>query len=190
MRELTILLDVDGVIANFLKHAIPIIERVSGKKLPVESITDWDFFQIVGKEHEAACWKEINVEGFYRDLHPYPGAVEGVKRLQEIATVHIVTAMSYVHSKHAYYERAEWIKQHLGLSVSDITFSAHKHLMRGDVLVDDKASTIMKWARMNPAGTGVIWSHPYNEIAYMPRNVVRARNWFDVVDAVTELRNA
>ena len=78
--------------------------------------------------------------GFFRDLKPIEGGVEGVKYLdaQSCFDVYILTAPSVLNPL-CYTEKRLWIEDHLGMRmVEKLIISPHKHLNKGDYLIDDK----------------------------------------------------
>lgn len=78
-------------------------------------------------------------EGFFLELTPLEGAIETVKDLLASAEYdpYILTAPS-VMNPHCYSEKRQWVEQHLGMDmVKRLIISPHKHLNKGDYLIDD-----------------------------------------------------
>lgn len=46
-------------------------------------------------------------------------------------------------------ERTRWLVRHFDAKPSQIMHTSAKHLVRGDVLIDDKPTTIERWAHVN-----------------------------------------
>jgi 5'(3')-deoxyribonucleotidase len=75
--------------------------------------------------------------GFFLDLEPLEGAIEGMKNLQTKYTVYILTRPS-IKNTHCYTEKAEWIKKYLGEEMLErMILCPDKSLVKGDYLVDD-----------------------------------------------------
>jgi 5'(3')-deoxyribonucleotidase len=55
------------------------------------------------------------------------------------------------------HERLQWLKRHFGFEPHEIVFTSQKHLIRGDVLVDDHQEHVEKFP-----GRGVLWAKPHN----------------------------
>lgn len=185
-KPIRVLLDIDGVVADFLTAALSVVHEVSGQLYRAEDLPTWDIWDHVGREHEGACYERYRAEGFCAGLQPYPGAVDGVQRLLSVAEVHVVT--SPIHGKHWYYERAEWVRQHLGIAPKQVLFTGHKEHVAGDILIDDRVLHVRKWADMHPLGVGIVWDQPYNR-AEDTNGLLRARSWDDVLDAVSTARS-
>ena len=52
MTRPRVLLDVDGVLADFLTPALAFVEKLTGKPYQEADMTTWDIFEVVGKEWE------------------------------------------------------------------------------------------------------------------------------------------
>jgi 5'(3')-deoxyribonucleotidase len=181
-----ILLDADGVLVDFFTPAMAVVERLLGKKYTIEDFPTWDLFDVVGHEHEPACYVEYEKEGFCASFEPYPGAVEGVRRLREVGDICVVT--SPIHGRHWYYERVESMVKHFGFRPNDVCFKKYKQFEFGHILVDDRPTNVIDWAARHPHGLGLLWDQPYNRKEW-PRllqehnrhgNLYRAHNWADV----------
>ncbi len=80
-----------------------------------------------------------SVAGFYLNLQPIPGAIEAVKLLRERFDVHILTAPSSCNPL-CYTEKRLWVERHFDFAmVEKLIISPNKGLLKGDVLIDDKA---------------------------------------------------
>lgn len=75
--------------------------------------------------------------GFFLDLEPIEGAIEGMNTLMTKYDVWILTRPS-IKNTHCYTEKAEWIKKYFG---EDMLFKLilcpDKSLVKGDYLIDD-----------------------------------------------------
>jgi 5'-nucleotidase len=75
--------------------------------------------------------------GFFLDLEPLEGAIEGMKTLQTKYKVYILTRPS-IKNTHCYTEKAEWIKKYLGEEMLErMILCPDKSLVKGDYLIDD-----------------------------------------------------
>lgn len=80
--------------------------------------------------------------GLYINLDPITGAIETYQWLDEHpeTAVFILTAPS-ISNPHCYSEKREWVEKHLGMrAVRNLIISPHKHLNRGNYLIDDMPS--------------------------------------------------
>ena len=75
--------------------------------------------------------------GFFLDLEPIKGAIEGIKTLQVKYDVWILTRPS-IKNTHCYTEKAEWIKNYLGEDMlNKMILCPDKSLVKGHILIDD-----------------------------------------------------
>jgi len=80
-----------------------------------------------------------SVAGFYQNLAPLPGAVDGFHWLngQPNLDVYLLTAPSIMNPL-CYTEKRLWIENNLGFrAVNQLIISPHKNLNKGDYLIDD-----------------------------------------------------
>jgi 5'-nucleotidase len=111
-------IDMDGVICDFYKAKIEALERNPDNKFP-------------------QC-----EYGFFTNLEPIRGAKNAVKWLMSSKKfeVYVLTAPSLPNPL-CYTEKRMWIQNHFGMElVNNMIISPHKHLNKGDILIDDNLS--------------------------------------------------
>lgn len=174
-----VLLDVDGVICNFLGGTLA---EMSSRGVDCEwteetgevwDIMQWPFryagpptlFQSMRAwtpaDTRATLLDIWNREGFCTNLKPYPSAVAGVLKLVEVADVTFVTS-PMVTSRHWVYERSEWLKHHFGDLGKRVIHTHHKEFICGDIFIDDKPQHVRDWDRLRYPSTAALWLRPYN----------------------------
>jgi 5'(3')-deoxyribonucleotidase len=159
-RRQRVLLDVDGVLADFVTSAAKVVEAVTGAPLPADALEEWDIFRSYDEETRKKIYSACKVEGWCLGLEPYAGAVDFVRHLDEIADVYFVT--SPMNGPHWAFEREQWLKKHFGTHHHKVVSTNAKYLCVGDVFVDDQFSHVEKWAKSHRHGVGVLWTQPYN----------------------------
>lgn len=168
MSRPIVLLDVDGVLANFIERNMRELATI-GVVRHHDDVTDFRLEHCLGLDDEQrrfmkSKWSE---PGFAATMLPYAGAVDGVKQLREVADVYAVTAPMWS-SPTWQHERQEWLVDLFGFERDQIVSTAAKYLVAGDVFVDDRADAVTKWyqwARVSGrghTGYGVVWARPYN----------------------------
>lgn len=179
----TVLVDVDGVLCDFVTQTFIIAEKIFGIKRHVSELNIWDiaeFFQL-NEHQEKDLYVEINKPGFHQKMQPYAGAKEGLKALQEVADVVIVTAATRGHTW--CFERYEWLQDHFGIHYKDIIFAHKKQYVRGDALLDDRPENIQGWLEAHPMGKGLLWAQSWNSSSEVGE---RMHTWYDVIKKVTK----
>lgn len=179
-----IILDVDGVSADFVTHSLRTLVALGGPQMQHDDIRTWDIFGSIPREWEDRMVAEWHRPGWCAGIPLYDGARDAVMALREAAeVVFVTTAME--DAPHWMWERDRWLRQHLNAGARDTIFAASKKHIWGDVFVDDKASNVAEWHRAHPASTAVLWDQPYNRSEKMPEGVVRTRSWEQVVQLVS-----
>ena len=182
-----VLLDVDGVLANFIHATLSTLSRHT-KRAPYthDSITTWEVFDSLPEQerpHQDAVYRRMKLPGACYDIPVYPDAVEGVARLCAVADVIVVTS-PFKGSQTWTHEREEWLWNHFGISHDDVIHARRKGFIRGDFLIDDKPSHLRDWRAMNPRGRAIYWKNP-QFAEDMPGYVVCTRSWDTVIDEVS-----
>lgn len=136
-QRLTVLVDMDGVLADFDKHLLK-----ETRHLWPEGYTQADqrvryATNILPKaaQHEARA--VTNRAGFFRELPVMPGAVDGLHALAEQADVWIVTKPLEANPT-CRDDKAVWLAEHFGADwVRRLIITPDKSLVDGDILLDD-----------------------------------------------------
>lgn len=157
--------DVDGVLADLLTPLFQHLNTLLGTTYAPDHMKDWDIAELVPPERRDEFWNTFGREVRVHDaLQPLPGAVEGMKLLQEVADVYIVTA--YLRSAPTWvHDRDRWLSEHFGVGDKKIVHTHAKYVFSGEMLIDDKPETVERWCREHPNGRGVLWDQPYNRAA-------------------------
>lgn len=173
------LIDSDGVLSGFVEGVYRLVREEAGTTLCDQDFSpSWNFLSELPRVLEAKGVSKANVvtsqvlrrmeePGFCLSLPVLPGSVDAMKRLASKYQLYIATS-PWWSFPHWMPERTRWIQQHYGLSASRIIHISDKHLLRGDLLVDDKPSTVRKWAAINdctnPAfSPALLWSTYFNQ---------------------------
>ncbi len=174
-----VLLDVDGVLADFTGAYLRAVYEETGRQYTVEAMNTYslrDYCQLSPQE-EKKLDRRVCEEGFAYNLDPLPG-LEGAARLIAEHDVRVVTS-PWHSSRHWYGERVAWLWDHLRFPAKKVIFAGEKHPVWGDVLIDDKTETVQTWAGRWPRGRAVLWNAPWNQDAG-EGSTIRARSWDDV----------
>jgi 5'(3')-deoxyribonucleotidase len=182
-----VLLDVDDVVCRCVQG----MANEAGKKLGVEISEDdvktWDFHDTIDgpglKEH---IEEKMSEKGWCLSLEPFPGAIEGVKRLMTIAEIFFVTAP--FHGEHWMHERRSWLYSNFGVDRDRVIQGHSKFLVRGDVFVDDKVENLVRWEKYgrenNMSGVPVLWDRPHNRLHPGAGSLYRIGSWGQLYDFV------
>jgi 5'(3')-deoxyribonucleotidase len=185
----TVALDSDGILSDFTSGALRIVERVLGRRHVPADVTMFDFTKALGlSPKEAKLVKDEigKTRGFAAGLAVYPGAVDGVRRLREIADVHVVTS-PWNSNETWYSEREEWLYRNFGIGHDHVTHTSAKYIADTDVLIDDKASHVAAWLEVHPDRVGAFWRTPHNTSEAVPVGAHSITSWDAIVALVEEV---
>ena len=148
--EYTIVLDCDGVLADFVGAL------AKGFEFDPEIVTEHDLRHVFGEKwpHMVTA---ICSEGWCSQVPMYEGAQELYKGLAKLGRVIIAT--SPWDSETWCCERTRWIRERF--PKPNIVFARDKHDVRGDVLIEDSAESVEGWIdHLEPA---ILVDRPWNK---------------------------
>lgn len=177
-----LLLDVDGLIADFVTLYVNIASTALGRPFANFACTEWDVGDALklSKQEKDQVHALLNAPGIAMLANPYPGSVEAVKELANISDIHFVT--SSIGSPTWAYDRQEWLEKHFGEELGEKVISTkHKERVSGDIFVDDKPENVRRWSIENPQNQALLWDQLYNREAVHLRRVF---NWPELVGIV------
>lgn len=159
-----VLLDCDGVLADFTSAMLQLVNVFCATTFTPADVTEFDFAKALklDRGHAAAVKSAIGGSPmFAANLAVYPGAVEGVRKLREVAEVYIVTS-PWNSNPTWTHDRETWLKRHFDIPHQRVIHTSAKHVCAGDVFVDDKTSTLVEWCEHQRAGIAVQWQTLHN----------------------------
>jgi 5'(3')-deoxyribonucleotidase len=181
-----VLLDVDGVQADFVADFLPVVKGVTGRAHTHDQVTRFKFSEcIISKEESGECWKQIDrLPGLVRTMREIGGAREALAEIRTFADVKAVTSPHL--GPHWMYERYQWLMAR-GYSKYDIILASDKTHIRGATLVDDHLENCSDWAWANPGRSAVLFDQPWNQTTELPAGVIRAKGWPQALRIVAQL---
>jgi 5'(3')-deoxyribonucleotidase len=180
-----ILVDCDGVMAAFVNATLERVRLMTGKAFTPDQVTAWDVIECLGVP-EATCkeiYTSMEQKWFCENIEPFPGAHEGVQELRNLGDVYCVTAP--FRGDYWMAEREKWLKKHFDFPRSKIVFCHDKHIIAGDVLIDDKTETCIKWQEANTQGTAILFERSYNKRDDW--GGFRVPNWDSLISVVRDI---
>jgi 5'(3')-deoxyribonucleotidase len=129
-----LLIDSDGVMADFMGHVYNTIEEEVGVSYCHADTRDYWFGDTI---HKSLILDIMNREGTYRHLDVITGAVRAVNRLRERYDVRVCSAPPKS-SKTAETEKREWLAEHFDMEFAESAIiTRDKHLVEARVIVED-----------------------------------------------------
>lgn len=169
-----ILLDVDGVVADFVgsfrAEAQKLYEHDLANGLGAEwaeyatstgKPTDWDLRKSLGltTAQESRVWEAVCKPGFATTLETLPKAKEAVLLFKKLGLDVVFLTAPCPGSPTWAYDRKQWLEQHFGTPVRVIS-THEKECVYGDIFVDDKLANIEVWKAAWPDGLAIHYREP------------------------------
>jgi len=192
MKKLRILIDLDGIVCDTYPYWLDHIFFHTGIRAGVEDLTQWDISKCPPLTNVPAevINSRLQDPGFYLGIKPILGAQEYIKRLHDEGhEIYFVTAR---HGDTSMPETIQWMAIHFPWIITDkqVNFVYDKHIIRGDVLIDDKAQTLIRYGEEYPFATLMAIEYPYNRhtaeegVLLVPRDRLA---WERLYKHITEL---
>lgn len=164
----TILLDCDGVLADFSGYLLRTVNSDRG----AEAVCQWDIFSLLaewhGPEVEKRAIQCCNNAGFWEAQPVVPYAQEAVAWLRSLRHRIVVVTAPWYGCRGWESVRREWLEKYFEVSKEEVIITANKELIRGDLLVDDRPKHLEDWHRANPDGRAVCFDASYNRPTSTP----------------------
>lgn len=169
MKRKIILVDQDGVLANYTKAHCEAIAREFPElpRLSESEVTNWSTEDHFPEAYRTRIEALALCSGFFFQLEPIPGAIEAMETLLAHGhDVRICTAPKKIFDN-CVAEKFAWVKKYLGQHfVERIIMTRDKTLVHGDVLIDDNPSI---HGEREPTWTHILYDQPYNQSVARPR---------------------
>lgn len=171
-----ILVDMDGVIANWGKHWDHVLDTHWPESRVPRHTEQKSFDLKLGLDPYDCDVVDLVMAhpNFYRDLEPIEGAVEALHGMVVAGhTVNICTT-PWLPNPTCAQDKLDWLEKHVGAGwASKAVITSDKTRIRGDVLIDDKPEY---HGDFTPEWEHIVFHQPYNVDV---KDKQRIRAWSD-----------
>ena len=151
-------IDMDAIVANLLGKWLRVYNEENGDDLGIAQIGSFDVHLYADPEVGKGIYNILERPGFFDDVDVIPGAIDGVRCLRDIGCdVVFASAPAGPDSARA---KLEWLERHFGVNRREVFLCHRKDWIEADILIDDKPSTLAKWAQKGRVAMGI--RYPYN----------------------------
>jgi len=145
-RKVQFLLDMDGVLVDFISGALKALNRDYNRTITLEEYASkfgsWNTYDYYGISEEQ-FWNSIDATNdFWINLQPIPWFKDLYNDLKAMGDVTITTAPS--RSNDCVLQKYNWLKKYLNLEKVDIIMCNKKYLLTapGNILIDDSSKNV------------------------------------------------
>lgn len=163
--------DMDEVIADTYGAHIEIYNAEFNGKLTTDLCAGSDVWSMVPETHQDSVRKHATRRGFFRNLKPIAGSQEILAKLASKHEVYIASAaMQFPNSLE---EKSEWLDEHFPfLPWQNRILCGHKHILKGDVLIDDRSYNLESFH-----GRSLQFTSPHN---VNTEGFERVNTWYEI----------
>lgn len=178
----TILIDMDGVIADFEGEFLKRWKATHPEKEAVEYEDRHGLWLIkqYPEEYHEFVHEIYHAPGFYGNLPPIEGAIETLREMETMTDYNffICTAPMLPKFENCVLEKYEWVKRYLGDEwIKRMIMTKDKTMVQGDILIDDNPEIT---GSATPQWEHVVYDHPYNRHSNSTRRLTWG-NWKEVL---------
>lgn len=162
-----LLIDMDGVIADYYGHFISIWKKTYPDRVALKAseLKGFYFEDSYPAEYTSDIRNITTDIGFFENLPPVPGAVTALTSILENDKFKVFlcsTPDSHSKNQCCSSEKVRWVERVLGPDwVKRIILTHDKTLVHGDYLIDDKPHIV--GAKESPSWSQIVFTHEYNK---------------------------
>ncbi len=158
---LRILLDVDGVCADFTGELL----RQVGSSLTLQDITQWNLLALLSEDQRQQALELLSTAKFWRHLPVMVGAERGYAELCRAGHEICFATSPWISCKEWGHARREWLRENFDIRNEQLIITADKSWLAGDAMIDDKPENLEAWDTHNSLGRLILFDAPYNQDA-------------------------
>ena len=189
-----ILVDMDGIITDTLPVWLDRIHYHTGIHVSPDEIVKWNLNENppLNILQPNKIFDILNEESFTINIPPMFGAPRVLQLLYEDG--HDISIVTARYGDRCMPETIHWLKEWMPWFNAEkkAWFCYDKHRISGDVLIDDKAETLIKYSQEHPKTKLVTINYPYNQHA--PSNTFRVakdeNSWDEIYKYIRDLQQA
>jgi 5'-nucleotidase len=190
----TVLVDMDGVIVNYMGHVLLTLKHKQNQFFPeiskfsYEDIISHNFEELFENiEIKKFILKTYTLPGMFLYPQPIRGSIEAMRCLADHFNIFLCSSpFSGKHdADHVWTEKVQWVRKYLGERwVDRLILTRDKTVISGEILIDDKSN--IQGVNENPIWKQVLFDQPWNKTK---DDLPRLIGWNNPQKIVTDLQN-
>ncbi len=161
-----ILVDVDGVVGDWVGAVLDYINNKNGTSFVNEDV--WDDLRISHAEYFTPDVDAyIRSPGFCNKIKVIPGSQEAIEGLRAAGQTIMFLTSPYDNASTWCHDRFAWIKKHFDLPRHNVIYAKDKRYVNGRTLIDDHQQNCYDWAeyqrRYGSCHVPICVAQPWNQ---------------------------
>ena len=136
MKSLTVLVDLDDTIEDLLQAWVDWLNGRQGTAVKKYDVTRWDISEFFPEIPKSDVYKPLYDDDFWKTVRPFDGAAEYIQKLKDDGHKVLICTTSNYKTLRSKVDNV-LLKHFPMISWNDVIITAYKHLVNGDVLIDD-----------------------------------------------------
>ena len=174
-----ILIDVDDVCFGF---GLPILNAINPNITieDVRALNHWDVFKLFNEEELERCLKLLKEYDFWENQPVYDHSIRAIEKIRKLGGEVIFITSPWEDCDKWGSIRGSLLKKHFGVDRENVIITLRKELVYGDMLIDDKLETVLKWKEKwgHLGKQAVLFETPQNhKCDYYPRIIIKDNEW-------------
>ena len=188
-----ILVDMDGIVTDTLSTWLERIYFHTGVRATPADITKWNLNENppLDQVNPKQLFDILNEKEFNLSIPQMPDACHYLEQLHKAG--HDISIVTARFGTNCMPETLIWLKEMMPwFNVEKKTWFVYdKHRITGDVLIDDKAETLIKYREVHPEAKLITIDYPYNKHAPADTHRVHKNGyeWEQIESYITKLTN-
>ena len=187
-----LLIDLDSIVVSMIEPWLNKYNEKCDTDVTVDDIISYDMGLFC--KNTEVFYSILKEPGFFYNMDPMPGAVEGMRALIADGYDIIILTRPPDESSHGVADKQAWIRERFPslASMKHQIFTTRKELIDGALLFDDCPDHLIQWKERHPGGIAATLDWKYNRYPEVDKVVsfrgsLDASGWSDFVDFVREV---
>lgn len=185
MRPIRVLFDLDDTLTDFIMELVDRYNKKYNTNHTIDDCYKWELNEIF--EHNIL--ELIDDEDFFELVKPKEGAVELIRKLHEDDAFDVYVITSCLKPEN-YIKKINWFNKCMPFfPVGRVVPLTDKHIVRGDILVDDRPKNLEKWLEENKNGVGLLVNAPHNRLCDKFWRIEKINEIESILSELKKIRN-